>query len=196
MTLEPSYGIVTKPRFSADPMGDHYWLDECWRLVLKPHLPTIASSVVLMMEGHLRRARYFLSSAGASLDSVSFRRHTIEEHPQDSIPQAMDVLIDATRDCIESLLDANDALGPGLLESWARSDVPILERLAVHGWWYRSDVTADQKIEKLTAEGWVFKVELRHESFMLLAQELADASQGVADAFIKSVEDWSPDASQ
>ena len=195
VSLEPSYGIVTKPRFSVDPLGDHYWLDECWQLVLKPHLPTVASNVVLMMDGHLRRARYFLSSGGPTLDSVSFRRHAIEHHPQDSVPQAMDVLIDAARDCIEALLESRDPLGPALLESWARSGVPILERLSVHGWCHRTDVNADQKVEKLTAEGWVFKVELRHEAFILVAQELAKASMRVGDAFIRSVEDWMPDDS-
>jgi hypothetical protein len=79
-----------------------------------------------------------------------------------------------------------------MIESWSSSAVPILERLAVHGWCYRTDVDPDQKISKLTAEGWVFRDHLRHEAFRLIAQELAHASTAVGDAYIESVEQWSP----
>jgi hypothetical protein len=193
VVIQPSFISGAGPRFAVEPRGSQYWLAECWSSVFRPFLSNVANEVMQMMDGHLRRARYFLTSGGDSFDSVSYSRHAIEPHPQDqTVPDAMDVLIDAARDCLEVLLDAGDALGPAMIESWSSSEVPILERLALHGWCYRTDVDADEKIRRLTSEGWAFKVYLHHEAFRLIALALGQASIAVGDAFIASVENGSP----
>ncbi|GGM89505.1 hypothetical protein GCM10011609_28010 [Lentzea pudingi] len=45
------------------------------------------------------------------------------------------------------------------------SEVPILCRLAVHGWVVRTDVNASDKIQWLLEKGFLYQRELRHEVF-------------------------------
>jgi len=188
--MTPSFG-TGRTRFIAEIRGDHYWLSECWQSVLLPNLQSIASKVAPIVDRNLRRARQLLVNGGTTFDTWSFGRSAIEPHEQDNVPQAFDVLIDAARDCLEMLLENEDPMGPALLDSWANSGAPILERLAVHGWCHRTDVGADIKIATLTDRGWAFEDHLRHEAFRLVANELAKASTPVADDFIASVEAWS-----
>jgi hypothetical protein len=190
--VEPGFGPEVPTRVAVEPHGTQYWLQESLELVFKPALPQIAGKLVSIVDRNLRRFHYLLASDTDRLDPVSFARHAIEPHPQDGIPQPVDVVIDAARDCLEMLLDSGDPMGPALIDSWSASGVPILERLAIHGWCHRTDASADQKISKLTAEGWVFEDHLRHEAFRLVAQELAQASTPIGDAYVQSIVSWSP----
>lgn len=60
-------------------------------------------------------------------------------------------VVDAARDLIGILLHTETAIAAGYLEAWAKSQWPMLNRLAIHGWTVRDDVSADDKLKWLTA---------------------------------------------
>jgi hypothetical protein len=136
------------------------------------------------VDRQLRRAQQLLTAAGTVQPSWALRRSAIEAHSQDRLRWPVDVLIDAARDCLEALLDGGDDLGAAYLHAWAATDVPLLQRLSVHGWTCRRDVDATAKLRWLRDRGWLFNHRLRHEVFRLIETALADADTDVADALV------------
>ncbi|WP_189155102.1 hypothetical protein [Lentzea pudingi] len=63
------------------------------------------------------------------------------------------------------MITAGDVRADAHLRRWAVSEVPILCRLAVHGWVVRTDVNASDKIQWLLEKGFLYQRELRHEVF-------------------------------
>jgi hypothetical protein len=120
------------------------------------------------------------SGASPGWDPVSFGRSAIEPHEQDQHEDPFDPLIDAVRDCVEALLAAGDDRADAHLLRWAASEVPILRRLAVHGWSARTDVDTSGKIQWLLEKGFLYQLELRHEVFRLI--QLAVPTLGHDDA--------------
>lgn len=118
---------------------------------------------------------------------MSFGRSAIEPNTQDRITDALDVLIDAGRDCLESVLANDKRPGFTFLDIWSESDVPLLRRLAVHGWGLRTDVGATTKLAWLRSHGFLFDHQLHHEVFRLIARALPDAAKDVADALVADI---------
>lgn len=189
--LQPSFGLGETPRFDVRLRGDEHWLRQAWQTLFLPNVAEAASAVLAIVDRHLRRAHQLLiaaGSAGPGWDPVSFSRSAIDPHPQDEmIRERVNVLIDAARDCLEALLDTGDDLGVAYLNNWARSEVPMLRRLAVHGWVHRTDVDSTAKIVWLRDKGWLFDHQLRHEVFRLIEAALPAASESVADALVSDV---------
>src|SRR4051794_16333440 len=52
----------------------------------------------------------------------------------------------------------------------------LLQRLALHGWSRRRDVTGTQKLTWLLKKDWLYTRALKHEAFQLVASALATAS--------------------
>jgi hypothetical protein len=173
------------PDLDVRVRGDEHWLPKAWQKVFVPHLADAAGEIVVVVDGHLRRAHRMLTVAGAAgpgWDPLSFGRSSIEPHFQDRFRKAIDTLVDAARDCLEALLDGQ--AGIAYLHAWAASDVPLLRRLAVHGWMYRGDVTATTKITWLRDRGWLFDHQMWHEVARLIETAIGDADQNVADAVV------------
>ncbi len=186
--LTPSFGLGG-PHLGVHLRGDNHWLQEAWAQILKPNLSQVAHAVVAMADRHLRRVRDLQVAAhpgNPSWDAVSFSRSAIEPHPEDHYTEPIDVLIDAARDALEALLDASDPLAVGYLQSWAEADSQILQRLAIHGWAYRRDVTSSVKLHWVVRSGWLFDYRVRHEVFRLLAEALPAASDDAIDALISA----------
>ncbi|MGI5521836.1 SIR2 family protein [Micromonospora sp. CA-259024] len=176
------------PTFDLRVRGDSHWLPEAWQKVFAPHLGRAASEVIGIVDGHLRQAHRMLTAAGVSnpgWDPLSFGRAAIEPHPQDQINRPIDILVDAARDCLETLL-AGQA-GIAYLDAWAASDVPLLRRLAVHGWAQRSDVSATAKVAWLRERAWLFDSQLWHEVFRLIEVAIGGTDREVADAVVADV---------
>ena len=93
------------------------------------------------------------------------------------------------RDALEALLEHDTGIGDRYLFSWASSGIPLLRRLAVHGWAERQDATADAKIDWLRDTGWLSDLLARHETMRLLVRALPDASQDTADKMVQHVLD-------
>ena len=184
----PSFGLPGEElRFDVRLRGSHHWLKEAWQKLFVANLTQAAPVVLAIADRHLRHAFHLLSTAGSARpgwDPVSFSRSAIEAHPQDQPGEAIDVLIDAARDCLESLLNTGNAVGISYIEAWADSDVPILRRLALHGWTQRPDIDGIAKIVWLRQRGWLFDHQLHHKVFHLIKAALPTAADDVADALV------------
>lgn len=190
-TYRPSFAAASGTRIEIVPRGEVYWLREAWTKVFLPNIADAAPDLIVIADHHLRRAHQLLSAGGAARpgwDPMSFSRSAIEPHSQDTMAEPADVLIDAARDCLESLVRRGDEAGPGHLRMWADSDVPLLRRLAVHGWASRTDVTASAKLAWLRDRRWLFDHQLRHEVFGLIAAAIADADTPTADDLVAEAE--------
>jgi hypothetical protein len=171
--------------------GSPHWLDQSWKQVFQPNLEEAATELMPIVDRHFRRAHQLQVAAGAAdsqWDPLSYGRSAIEPNPQNHIPGAIDVLIDAARDCLEALLNVNDAYGVALLESWSNSGQPLLQRLALHGWVHQNDVDATAKMTWLQSRNWLWAHQLRHEVFSLIAAALPAADVAVADALVAQAE--------
>ena len=187
--LSPSFG-QGPPRLAIHLRGDDYCLKEAWSKILKPNLTSVADGVAAIADRHLRRVRQLQVSAdpgNPGWDAVSFGRHAIEPHPQDSYTEPIDVLIDAARDSLEVLLDASHPIAEGYVQSWADADSLLLRRIAIHGWTYRSDVDSAAKLDWIVRTHWLFDHQVRHEVFRLIAHALPAASEVSIDALISQV---------
>ena len=182
-----SFAFTSGTRIDIGQRGEVYWLREAWAKLFIPNIADAAPDVIVIADRHLRRAYQLLTAAGTARpgwDPVCFSRSAIEAHAQDSLDESADVLIDAARDCLEALLDSGSEAGPGYLQMWAEADVPVLRRLAVHGWAHRTDVDASAKLAWLRQRGWLFDHQCRHEVFRLIAATVADADTAIADALV------------
>ena len=186
----PAFGLSGLPRFDIRLRGSNTWLDKAWQDLFVPNLSDAAPALLAIADRHLRRVFQLLVAVGSARprwDPVSFSRSAVEPHPQDHYREPVDALIDAARDCLESLLNDGDDLGVAYSNAWADSDVPILRRLGVHGWSCRTDVDGTAKIARLRECRWLFDHELSHEVFRLIEAALPSAAGVVADALVADV---------
>jgi hypothetical protein len=177
-------------RFDIRLRGSPYWLEHAWKNTLGPRLDEVARDVLVIADRHLRRAYRLQAAAGSvtgNWDPLSYRRSAIEPHRQDGVRSPLDVLLDAARDCCETLLDRRDEIAIAQLIAWGESPFLLLRRLAVHGWTHRSDIDVTAKLRHALEKGWPLDPQLRHESFVLIARTLPDAALDVADALVRAV---------
>lgn len=161
--------------------GSEHWLTHGWSKILKPHAGQVANRLLPTLERHLMHAHALLRagrSTGEVFDPWSFGRSAIEPHDQDRYRDPIDAVIDAARDSLEILFDGQDPGAPATIDRWESSGVPLLRRLAVHAWAYRSDVGPDEKLSAVVAHGWLSDAQIHHEVFNVIAAAApnADAS--------------------
>ena len=160
----------------ADPAGG--WLQESLDKEFWSQRRHLAIEMLTVVDGHLRRVCRIEEIAG-NPDPYE-TRSAIEAHEQDPGTGERGFLVDAARDLLEVLIEHNPRGAAGYLASWAASDRPILNRLAIHGWARRDDVSADEKIEwLLEQDGWATDTQMHHETAILIA-----AAAGATDAAI------------
>ncbi|NLH99399.1 MAG: hypothetical protein GX446_07880 [Chthonomonadales bacterium] len=180
-------GPADSPRFKVDLCGDEYWLTDNWIKVFKPmlddHLEQLLSLVSEQIAGVYRSLRAL--DPGGTFDPISFSRSAIERHEQDDRRDAIDVLIDAARDCIEAAMSSDLSLGRCYLDAWFRSRDLILRRLAVHGWRVRTDVDSDEKLSWLRREQLLWDAQLQHEVFQLIRDTFPSASDTAARSLVE-----------
>ena len=187
LNVRPGLG-TRKSTFEISIHGDLHMLTAAWKEVFRPHLAEAARELIAIADIHLRRANHLLATAGMineDWDPLSYGRAAIEPHEQDQFRRPIDVLVDAARDCLEALLP--EPAGLAYLESWERSDVLLLRRLAVHGWVHREDMDAGAKLAHLRDAGWLFDVPLRHEAYELLKVTVGSAEPDVTDSVVATV---------
>ena len=160
----------------ADPAGG--WLQETVDKEYWSRRRHLAADLLAIIDGHLRRVCRIEEIAG-NPDPYD-ARSAIEAHDQDRGFGDKGFLVDAARDLVELLIDDDPQNAAGHLASWAASAQPILNRLAIHCWAYRSDVSAEAKIEWLLGqEKWAIDARMHHEVAMLAA-----AASGAAESAI------------
>ncbi len=193
--LSPYANFGEEARLVPRLEGSTWALWTYWRSSLRPNLSdeTLASCVAVILDRHLRAAHLIAASSGDPNPEwlgLSFARSAIEDHAQDeaSRHERIGLLIDVARDTLEALLEYHPELAEHYLRSWDNTQMPLLQRLAIHGWAERRDVTADEKIAKLCNSVWVSGSGLRHEAMRLAAVALPEASPDTIDNLVAQIE--------
>ena len=149
-------------------IGKHDGLSKLWEEGLKPELSQIAEPLLNRVIKHLED-RYITLYAWQQInygwDGDSRRRSAIEPHEQNIFSGAIDVLIDAARDCLESLASNQPDAAARWCNRLVRSEAPLLRRLAIHALSKREDLTADDKIDWLLKHIDLHESSVRHEVF-------------------------------
>jgi hypothetical protein len=191
--LDPWPDLGGAPQVRIRTRGDEDFVRQAWQTVFAANLAYAAPALLAISDRHLRRAHALLvtaNSAGSCWDPVSYGRRAIRQHPQNGTPEGLDLLIDAARDALDALLASPGRAGVSYLDAWVLSEVPVLRRLALHGWALREDLDATAKLEWLRQRGWLFEDLLRPEVFHLLEVALPEASQDAADGLVADVTAW------
>ena len=138
------------------------------------------------------RQRYAWQAQNRKWDRDSGHRSAIEPHDQNARQQAIDVLIDTARDCLEWLAGNDSRSTERWCEELAASNVPLLRRLAVHTVSQRSDLTADERI------GWVLEntglhySPAHHEIFRTVGLAYPNAGSACRAKLVESVRAYRP----
>ena len=182
-------------RYEVSIRGGQHWLNEIWRNLFKLHLDIFADRLEPVLTHHLKHAHYLLRSVGGAnskWDPESFRRSAIEPHPQDKTmpPHKIDILIYAARDVIEHLLTIDLKKAHCIIESWGASEVPLLQRLAIHGIIQSNYLKPDDKISWVIDHGWMFHSSVKHEIFNLLKIAYPSTSRDTRILLLNTAEDY------
>jgi len=135
LRLRPAFSLsaadaTLRPRAEIVWPLDEYSFTEAWSAA-SAALPARAAELLSVVESALLDAYELLDAyRGASTwDELSFGRSAIEPDSQDDMREGTDVIIDALRDCSESLNAVDRAQ---LIDRWSGSDRRLFRRLAIH----------------------------------------------------------------
>ena len=171
-------------------VGDHYQLNELWQKGLKPALDKIAGRLLELITRHLERQHFILCAwqmASPKGDSISSGRSAIEPHDQDRYPEAVDVLIDVARDCLEFLSLNGEHIAAEWCDRQVISEVPLMRRLALHTLSTRIDLLKGEKLHWLLTHGDLYDISAHHEIFQAVLFAYSEASQEHREALIKTI---------
>ncbi len=149
-------------------VSDHYTINDLWAKGLKPVLDEVAEPLLAQVVQDMTKQHGTLRAwqpADRNWDSTSYGRSAIERHEQDSCPQAINVLIDAARDCLKYLAADRPDVAGTWCDRLVAAEAPILRRLAVHTLPIRNDLTADEKMDWLLASTGLHDVSAHHETY-------------------------------
>jgi len=171
--------------------GDYHTLKRIWDKEGKPHLPDLAFSLWPALVQNLNQA-FLLScswgTATAQWDPLSMHRSAIEPHDQDQFPHSEDLLIDATRDCLEWALENSPEVGHAWVDAAATMEPLLLRRLAVHGMGVTTHKDGNAKIRWLLDKGFLFVPWMKHEVFQLLKKAYPGADPALRKAMLSIIE--------
>ena len=146
----------------------------------------LAADLLSIVDGHLRRVCRISDIAG-NPDPFGGRQ-AIEDHPQNHSWGSVDFLVDMARDLWEILAQDMHLTAIGYLQSWEASSWTVFNRLAIHGWIQRADVSPEEKIGwLLERDGWVSCYGLHHEAMRLIAETAANASEARIEMLIDQI---------
>ncbi len=171
---------------------DSSWssVNKLWEESLKPNLGQVVGPLLGIVIQRLEKQHLTLRAwrnASWKWDSDSFHRSAIEPHKQNELQRVTDVLIDASRDCLEWLAKNQLDAAKHWCEHLVVTEAPLLRRLAVHAMSARADLTADGKIDWLLEHIGLHDLMARHEIFRALRLAYPKASQERRKAIIDAV---------
>ena len=149
----------------------------------RPHL---ADELLVIVDGHLHRVHQIEDISG-NPDPFADRA-TIAPSDQNFDLRTTDFLIDAARDLYEIVAERLPDRAISWLGSWAGSRWILLNRLAIHGWSMRSDMSPDDKIGwLLEQDNWLCDDRMLNETMQLIAGAVPDASESTIGAVIDRI---------
>lgn len=169
-TWDGDDAVAERRRLNAEcPLrADHWGLNEVWEKQLKPHLPLIAQPLLSGITSELEDIHRDYSAwgkASQAWDPVSYGRSAIEPSDQDEYPEAVDVLINASRDVLEFLAANDQVLLDAWLERLGKSEVSILRRLAIHAVADHPQNLADERLRWLLTHMGLHDTSAHHEIY-------------------------------
>ncbi len=172
-------------------IGDHHVLNELWGKGLKPNLAKTAEPVLSRIAARLEErdciARLWQKSYRES-DGYNSERPAIEPHKQnENYPDALNVLIDIARDCLNWLTLNREKVADWWCVQFADSEVPLLRRLATHALSERIDLMADEKVDWLLEHIGLHDQSVHHEIFRAMQQAYSKASLERREKVIEAV---------
>ena len=195
--------LVPSPRFGLggatfrpEVLGDHFHLSEIWENHLKPHLNMVAKSLLTKMYVHLierhEEAQIWQPMTGG-LDADSTFRPRIETDNTDGSEQALDVIVNVARDCLDYLARHEPKRAAPWFELFIHSEAPLLRRIAVHSLPQRSDLDANEKAEWLAQEAGLFRLAERHEIHRAIQTVYPHTSELVRSMIIEAILSYEED---
>ncbi|MGH7861731.1 MAG: hypothetical protein ACREOS_05760, partial [Candidatus Dormibacteraceae bacterium] len=178
-------------RLAVELACEGYQLRDAWDKLFQANIGAFAATLAPTVTEHLQAAHAWLRAAGSATerwDPISFDRSAIEPNPQDDAPKAFDVLIDAARDVVGYLVDADPRRAEMLIDAWATSDAPLLRRLALYGMSRCSSLDPDRKLRWLIGRDWLYAYPLKHEVFQLLKAVYGGASPSLQGRILRLAE--------
>ena len=174
-------------------VGKHNGLSKLWEEGLQLDLSQVAEPLLSRVIKRLEDQYVTLCNwqkADRNWDPTSDSRSAIEPREQDRYPQAIDVLIDAARDCLEWLVLNQADAAARWCDLLVCSDPPLLRRLAVHGLSKREDLTADNKIDWLRTNINLHELPIHHEVFQAVRLAYPEISLERREYLIESVQTY------
>ncbi|MBN1627651.1 MAG: SIR2 family protein, partial [Deltaproteobacteria bacterium] len=179
-------------------MVEYLTLKEVWETDIKPRLSELATQLWPITIQNLNYAYHLLKSwdkAKTTWDPISSSRAAIESHPQNNVREALDILIDSARDCLEWTLVKLPQVGQAWIESISPMEPLIFKRLAIHGVFFTSHLIANDKIKWVIDKDFLFVHGLKHEIFQLLKNAYPNADlkwrKILLDEALKKIENLS-----
>ncbi len=178
-----------KTEVRLDFFADDHDLGDVWEQDIKPEL----SEVVFDLWPNLLQIInqiYLLSrswSRTTHRGDLSRRRAAIEPHEQDRYPHIEDILVNATRDCLEFVLQNVPLVGQVWIEALSAMEPMIARRLAVHGVSFSSQMDPNEKIRWLLDKKLLMEAGCKHEVFLLLKKVYPGAGLELRKELLKSV---------
>jgi hypothetical protein len=170
--------------------ADHWSLNEVWTEHLRPHVARVAhpllSGVALRLE-EMHGVLAAWDKASREWDPVSYGRSAIEPHDQDRYPEAVDVLVDAARDALESLAANSPALLRAWIERLVTSDVPLLRRLAIHGITVHPEWSPEERLRWLLDRVGLHELSEHHEVHRAVALSYGAAADRARKAVVDAI---------
>ncbi len=181
----------------ASSNQDNWALDEVWRLQVAP-LIARAAERLLQLVLHLLRERYrLLRKAGGATRNYSADaggRVAIDaEYNNSEENTAIDVLIDACRDCLVHLSENSPDVASTYIDQLIRDESPLLRRIALHCAGKRADLSADPKMDWLLEHVELYDEPCRRELFQFLERTYLEASEDRRELVLAAVERYPDD---
>ncbi|HEX2050512.1 MAG TPA: hypothetical protein VHJ34_07755 [Actinomycetota bacterium] len=169
--------------YEVDLRGDDYWLGQIWKERIKPSLSDYVIELAPIVTSALSGCHHILRASGRATsywDPTNYQRVAVEDQAiGGGVRHPVDPLIDAARDIVEHLLTTQIDRAKSLITDWLASESPLLQRLAVHAYVERQDLSADEKLAFVLEADLLYAEPLRHEVFRLLRLNFKPAEDEV-----------------
>ena len=170
-------------------LGKFEELDDLWDNGLNQNLSQIVNPLldrVIRLLEDLHHTSRAWDGPGPRLESASEGRFAIETHEQNVRNDAVDVLIDSARDCLEHLAERQPEVAAQWCDRLARSESPMQWRLAVYTLSKREDLTPDEKLQWLLTRFGLHEYSPRYEIHSAVRQNYPAASPECRAAVIEN----------
>ncbi len=184
-------GELSSFEFRTIQLGSSDELEIAWDKVGRKRLEYFAPALLPVVTGQIQNAHLLLRSVGRATteyDQNSWRRASIEPHPQDKhdFNKDNDILINILRDIIDWFHIHSPDYAYELSMEWANSNIPLLRRLGIYGLKFSNKISSDQKIQWVLTNNLLYVSSAKQEIFSLLAYCYPSASAEARGALLSA----------